>query len=390
MGVFHDYVNQGMKAPQIDKARRDQLVRIGQIRKSSVVSYVARLTQLPIQLPTSVVYDDLLPFHDLVNDLDGGRVTVVLETPGGFGEIGREMVERLHEKFDHVTFIVPGMAKSTGTIMVMGAHEIIMSHSASLGPIDAQLNQDGKQYSADALLEGLNRIKNEVEKSGKLNAAYIPILQRVSPGELEHAWNSLQFSRVTVAEWLAKYKFADWEHNGAPVSDEHKKERADEIAEALTRQSQWYSHGRSLRIPDLQELGLRITPLEADPELSDAVLRYHALLRLTFEAGPVYKIIETQKQVIAARFNAPAPNPAQMASLLARGQAAKANLDAPCQQCGTVNHVQINIVPNIPADPEHRVLPEAGILTCANCKADIDLRAARQQILEQLGVKGTR
>jgi len=161
-----------------------------------VLVYAARMSPMPIRLPIGVEYEDLLPFVDLLDGLSGDRVSVILETPGGSGEIGRQMVEILHDRFKHVTFIVPGTAKSTGTIMTLGGHEILMGPGSALGPIDAQLLQDGKTYSADALIEGLNRIKAEVQASGKLSPAYIPFLQKLSPGEIEHAHNALEFARV--------------------------------------------------------------------------------------------------------------------------------------------------------------------------------------------------
>jgi hypothetical protein len=209
-GLFHEYIKRSLTSDQVEQERRAQLRRIGQLRNSAVLTYAARLTVMPVPAPTSILYDDMLPFSDMLETCTGDRISIILETHGGVGEVGREMVELLHERFKHVTFIVPGTAKSTGTIMVLGGDEILMGAASSLGPIDAQLAQDGKQYSADALLEGMNRIKDEVERTGKLNAAYIPILQKLSPGELEHAQNALQFARETVGEWLARYKFREW------------------------------------------------------------------------------------------------------------------------------------------------------------------------------------
>lgn len=69
--------------------------------------------------------------------------------------------------------IVQGYAKSAGTIIAMSADEIFMDAASSLGPIDAQIQWQGKVFSADALLEGMKRIKKEVEDTGILNKAGI-------------------------------------------------------------------------------------------------------------------------------------------------------------------------------------------------------------------------
>ena len=79
-----------------------------------------------------------------------------------------------------------------------------------LGPIDAQIFYQGKRFSADALLEGMEKIKKEVVDTGTLNRAYIPILQGISPGELQNAENALSFAKILVTQWLAQYKFRTW------------------------------------------------------------------------------------------------------------------------------------------------------------------------------------
>src|SRR5437016_1422113 len=68
----------------------------------------------------------------------------------------------------------------------------------------------GKVFSADALIDGFEQIKKEVAKEG-LNRAYIPILQGISPGELQSAKNAKSFAEVLVRQWLAEYKFRKWE-----------------------------------------------------------------------------------------------------------------------------------------------------------------------------------
>ncbi len=389
MGLFKEYIEAGINGPQLDIARRAQLKRIGELRQSAVVTYAARIASLPQQVDISVSYDDILPFKDVLDGITGERVTVLLETPGGSGEVGRDMVELLHERFKHVTFLVPGMAKSTGTIMCLGGHEILMGPTSSLGPIDAQLLQDGKRFSADALLEGFKSIKEEVEKAnGQLNSAYIPMLQRISPGELQNAQNALEFARATVADWLAKYKFSDWTKDGLPVSDDKKRDRARHIADELAKQSKWYSHGRSLRIPDLERLGLKIDDFSKNAELNDAVMRYHVLLRMTFEGGAVYKIYETPDATIAKRFQVPALNPEQAANLFGAMQAAPTvQVEVTCTQCGAKSNVQLDFAPEQPLQPGSVRYPDQGTIPCPRCKSPIPLVPIRADIENRFGRK---
>ena len=50
------------------------------------------------------------------------------------------------------------------------------------------------------------KIKDDVLNTGKLNPAYIPILQNISPGEIQHFENAQNFSRTLVTKWLKTYK----------------------------------------------------------------------------------------------------------------------------------------------------------------------------------------
>ncbi len=385
MALFHGYINRNLNLKQIDAERREQLARIGTLRKSAVITYAARLTAMPVRAPIGIMYDDLLPFTDMLANCSGDRISVILETPGGAGEVGREMVEILHERFRHVSFIVPGTAKSTGTIMVLGGDEFLMGSTSSLGPIDAQLFNDGKQYSADALIEGLKRIKDEVEQTGKLNSAFIPILQKISPGELEHAYNALQFARETVREWLALYKFSDWKKHssdGRPVTEDDKRQRADEIAAALCSQSRWRTHGRSIRIPDLEALRLRVTNYDRERELKDAITRYHILLRMTFDAGNVYKVFETPTATLAMRFNMEVT---QVEQNMPQPRSVVANVQ--CGKCRKSLKVQIDLQPGVPHRPGAVRYPKSGKLPCPSCNQTINLEPVRKEIEQNLGKK---
>ena len=120
-------------------------------------------------------YIDHLPISDQLANLHGVALDLVLVTRGGAGETAEEIVRIIRDKYEHVAVIVPGWAKSAGTIITMAADEILMGPTSALGPIDAQLFWQGKQFSAEALLEGLNKIKADVDKTGVLNNTAVQI-----------------------------------------------------------------------------------------------------------------------------------------------------------------------------------------------------------------------
>src|SRR5207248_7759117 len=179
----------------------------------------------------------------------GTDIDVILETPGGFAEAAEDIISLIRSKHQHVGMIIPGWAKSAGTILAMAGNEILMGKASALGPIDAQIGHtSGKRFSAHAFLEGLKQIKDEVASSGKLNPAYIPILQNISPGEIQHAQNAQAFSQRLVTDWLKNYKFKSWttrKSTGAAVTTADREQRAKEIASKLSDQSRWLTHARS-------------------------------------------------------------------------------------------------------------------------------------------------
>jgi len=85
-----------------------------------------------------------------------------------------------------------------------------------------------------------------------------------------------------LVEWLSQYKFKDWaqtETRKLPVDDNLRRARAKEIAEALSDNRRWKSHGRPISMKVLTEqLNLKINDLGTNPDLYRAVKIYFDLL----------------------------------------------------------------------------------------------------------------
>jgi len=357
--------------------RKRQLCRIAALRKSDVLVFASDLNKG--KAPVAIDYSDLLPIADQLANLSGDRLDVLIESPGGSGEVAEDIVRLLREKYDRISVIVPGWCKSAGTLIAMAADEILMGPTSALGPIDAQLSWQGKVFSADALLEGVEKIKREVEETGNLNRAYIPILQGLSPGELQSAQNALDFARTVVRDWLAKYRFRDWtthSSTGEPVTDAEKKARADEIAALLCNHKRWLTHGRSIRLEDFQKMRLRITDYSADADLLDAITRYYTLLHMSF-ASNIYKLFETPQSQVLRFINMPVPPPQQAQ------EANIAVIEAKCANCGEVTRVQANLGAAHPLQHGLAAYPKNNVLLCPKCGAPNNLVNARRQIEAQ-------
>jgi len=378
MGYYTEYLDRNLNVLQLNAERKTQLKRISELRGGrDVLVYAADFDKpnTPAQL-LMITYEDLLPISDQLSNLHGTKLDLILETGGGSGEVAEDIVRLLRDKYDDVGVIVPGWAKSAGTLVAMAADEILMEPASALGPIDAQLSWQGKVFSADALIEGMEKIKKEVETTGVLNRAYIPMLQALSPGELQSAQNALNFSKTLVTEWLARYKFKTWaQHSstGKDVTPAEKRQRAEEIAMELCNHRRWLTHGRSIKITDFEQMRLKITDYSQQPQLAEAIRRYHTLLQIMFSSTNIYKVFETAQSQIY-RFVSVAVAPPQTGQ-----QPDVAFIELQCSSCKTQSKIQANLA-KAPIQPGALRFPADNKFKCPGCGAEIDLSDARRQI----------
>ena len=383
MGIYSEYLSKAMGFPEITAERKEMLRRISRLRGDrDVLVYASDLTK---NAQTQIEYSDLMPFQDQLANLAGDSIDIILETPGGFAEVVEDMVRLLRARYKDVGVIVPGYAKSAGTIFAMAADEILMGQLSALGPIDAQIMSNNKRFSAEAFLEGLNKIKEEVTASGRLNAAYIPILQNISPGEIQHCENAQDFSKSLVADWLTRFKFAQWKTHsstGSSVTEAEKKARAAEIAEKLCKHSDWLTHGRSIKLADLDTMRLKITDYSADSALNDAITRYYTLLRMGFESTNLYKLFETINAQIYRFSIPPGTQPPQNPA----GEIAEIQFQ--CPSCNNRLQIQANL--NKHADLQqgnHEYPVDTDVFKCPNCSTETNIAAIKLQIEAQSGKK---
>ena len=99
------------------------------------------------------------------------KISLYLYTRGGDTSAARNIVNLLRMYCDYLQVIVPHKAHSSGTIISLGADEIIMTKQATLGPIDPSLNtplnprvSDGSimPVSVEAVKGYLEFAKNEL------------------------------------------------------------------------------------------------------------------------------------------------------------------------------------------------------------------------------------
>ena len=204
---------------------------------------------------------------------------VVLTTPGGSLTPVQRMVDIFRHFYVEVNFIIPDYAFSAGTIMCMSGDNIYMNYYSALGPIDPQVqNKDGKLVAALGYLDKINELLQKA-KDNTLTQAEFLILKDFDLAELRSYEQAKELAVDMLKNWLAKYKFKDWvEHSdGRPVTDDEKIARAIEIANILSDNNRWKSHGRPINIDVLRaDLHLQINDFEDDDELNALINKYYA------------------------------------------------------------------------------------------------------------------
>lgn len=209
------------------------------------------------------------------------RLAILLDTEGGVVEVAERAVQVMRHFYDHVTFVIARKAMSAGTVLVMSGDRILMDYFSCLGPIDPQLEQpDGTLIP---VLGYLDMYRELVEKSkrGELTTAEYGLVTSQDLARLRAFEEARELSLELLTNWLSQYKFRDWKETDGSrktVTDEMRRERAKEIAQKLSDNRRWHSHGRPIHMGTLvDELNLRIDDFGADERLSGKLRDYSRL-----------------------------------------------------------------------------------------------------------------
>lgn len=92
---------------------------------------------------------------------------LVLTTHGGSADVAYQMVRCLQRNYNEGRFVlfIDSVCKSAGTLIAIGADEIVMSDTAEMGPIDVQLAKPGElgEYlSGLTATQALDTLRSEV------------------------------------------------------------------------------------------------------------------------------------------------------------------------------------------------------------------------------------
>ena len=135
---------------------------------------------------------------------------------------------------------------SAGTIFALSAACIMMDYLSSLGPIDPQIERDGKLVPALSYLNQFERL-NDKAQTGALTTAEYALVSKLDLGELNNT-------------------------------------------------ERWHSHGRAIDMKTLQEeVGLKILDLADNHDLHNDIRNYFELLKDYMHRENIMSFVHTRE-----------------------------------------------------------------------------------------------
>lgn len=268
-------------ASAVDNIRRGYLGQLHTLTGRNIIAYYSGFLSKPgIQL-LDINDEDMNGFMMAVHKVDRTKgLDLILHTPGGSIASTESIVNYLHLMFNRdLRVIVPQIAMSAGTMIACCAKEIVLGKQSSLGPIDPQF----RGIPARGVI---NEFQKALEQY-KLDPASLQIwqfvIQQYRPTFLGQCAQAIEWTKEFVTSQLKTVMF---------VGDPDAEAKAQRIVEALSDTDEHKAHERHIPMAKCIEIGLRIKPLEDDPQLQDLVLTVHHCYMHALMNYPPYKIIE--------------------------------------------------------------------------------------------------
>jgi len=264
-------------------ARQEQIRKIEELTGRSLIVYFADISH-PDSLISS---EDIAPFGDLLSRLEGDKLDLMIQSPGGDIDKAEKIVYMCREKSKEFRVIVPECAKSAATLIALAADSIVMGYISELGPIDPQIvitTSTGKTLvrPARSFLDGLEYIKEQIAESGEIPYVYFPLLEQLDPALLDYCDKAIKRSEAFAVKWLER---------GMCKGDT---EKAKEIAGLLLDVNKYLSHGTVIDAQEAkEELGLEVEYLPPEDQLWKMIWQLYCLYAADIKQFSLVKIYES-------------------------------------------------------------------------------------------------
>ena len=283
---WHDFINSNppISGQQHFEFRKACYKDIEEIRKRPLIVYATRFIDAPQQLPNFIDLDDIDGFTDLVNSVNSSTsIDVLLHSPGGRPDATERIVHILRNKFDEVHFLIPHSAYSAATMLALSGNSITLHSSATLGPIDPQING----IPARSIKRGFERVREIIKNQGpEVLPAYIPLIEKYSLDLLELCDDSEKLSKSLVESWLLQYMFNNQQDKGSIITN---------AVNFFSDYETHLLHSRPLIFSKIKDFGLHIELAPSD--LRELLWESYLLISSFFTGSGFVKLYESLHNV---------------------------------------------------------------------------------------------
>ncbi|MHB8075180.1 SDH family Clp fold serine proteinase [Desulfosporosinus fructosivorans] len=262
--------------------RVNLIERLEQLRNSKVLVY---FSYTPL--------DDtiLVPLYKQLKDIGHTKkIDLILHSYGGAVDTPYKVVTLIREFCEEFSVIVPFVAKSAASMLVLGADEVVMGPISELGPIDPLVKHPVYKdilVPVQAVWHCLDYLQRSIINSSDpeiTSFMVTPLLDKLDPWLIGDYEKTIKASQQYAETLLTRYMLKD------------DLGRVPNVTRTLTEG--YFSHGYPIGWREAKDLGLKVT--EAHGELWDVIwklyLGYEDLFKekeketeATYKASEVYR-----------------------------------------------------------------------------------------------------
>lgn len=267
--------------------RKEIIKKIEKLRNSKVITYV--ITTRP-NIRTMMETKDLREIYDHLNDDSKSKydsIDLFIYSLGGETVVGWALVNLIREFTDKFGILVPHNAFSCATCVALGANEIVMSKTGTLGPIDPQVANEfnpEKQgipipISVEDIGGFISLLKDKFEMKNEAHLAKLSerLATDIRPLALGNAYRLYIKARDDARKLL--------ELHMNPI---HDKTKIDKIIETFVEKL--YYHGHHVNRREAKKIGVNITFAESVQNKEDYLEKLMWQLYLDYENDLKMKI----------------------------------------------------------------------------------------------------
>ncbi|MFL5781245.1 MAG: SDH family Clp fold serine proteinase [Thermoleophilaceae bacterium] len=266
---------------QSHPTRRDLFVKLGNEFGRPVVTLFTSF-----RYPVMLEDDDADMLEGVLRNLDlSDGLVLCISSPGGDGLAAERIVNmcRGYSGTGEYWALVPGKAKSAGTMVCFGASKIIMGPTSELGPIDPQFQEGAQRFSVFNVVQSYKDLfERAVKEQGNLQP-YLQQLANYDEREIAEMRSQLALSQDIAARVLAS----------GMMKGKAQKTILNKIKTFLTPE-RTKTHGRPIYREEADDCGLNVEM--ADPDAQHWACVYDLYIRSNnFVQTEVSKCIESRE-----------------------------------------------------------------------------------------------